>query len=135
MPPPDDAEYELIKQHPETGFRILRDIPQFAPILDGVRFHHERFDGHGYPHGIAGEDIPLPARIIAIADTFDAMSSTRTYRTARDRGEVLAEIARLGGTQFDPAMLPHFFRVDLGEYDAMNAAHGAGLADPWRKAA
>jgi histidine ammonia-lyase len=75
------------------------------------------------------------ARIIAIADTFDAMSSTRTYRTARDRGEVLAEIARLGGTQFDPAMLPHFFRVDLGEYDAMNAAHGAGLADPWRKAA
>ena len=131
----DDAEYELIKQHPETGWRILRDIPQFAPILDGVRFHHERFDGHGYPHGIAGEDIPLPARVIAIADTFDAMSSTRTYRTARDRGEVLGEMARLGGTQFDPVMLQHFLRVDLAEYDAMNASHGAGLTDPWRKAA
>ena len=131
----DDAEYELIKQHPETGWRILRDIPQFAPILDGVRFHHERFDGHGYPHGIAGEDIPLPARIIAIADTFDAMSSTRTYRTARDRGEVLGEMARLGGTQFDPVMLQHFLRIDLAEYDAMNASHGAGLTDPWRKAA
>jgi HD-GYP domain-containing protein (c-di-GMP phosphodiesterase class II) len=131
----EDAEYELIKQHPETGFRILRDIPQFAPILDGVRFHHERFDGHGYPHGISGEDIPLPARVIAIADTFDAMSSTRTYRAARDRGDVLGEMARLGGTQFDPAVLKHFFRVDLTEYDAMNAAHGAGLNDPWRKAA
>ena len=131
----DDAEYELIKQHPETGFRILRDIPQFAPILDGVRFHHERFDGHGYPHGLAGEEIPLSARIIAIADTFDAMSSTRTYRTARDRGDVLGEMSRLGGTQFDPAMLAHFLRVDLTEYDAMNAAHGAGLNDPWRKAA
>lgn len=131
----DDAEYELIKQHPETGYRILRDIPQFAPILDGVRFHHERYDGHGYPHGLAGDDIPLPARVIAIADTFDAMSSTRTYRTARDRGDVLGEMARLGGTQFDPALLPAFMRVDLTEYDAMNASHGAGLNDPWRKAA
>jgi HD-GYP domain-containing protein (c-di-GMP phosphodiesterase class II) len=100
-----------------------------------VRFHHERFDGHGYPHGLAGEEIPLSARIIAIADTFDAMSSTRTYRTARDRGDVLGEMSRLGGTQFDPAMLAHFLRVDLTEYDAMNAAHGAGLNDPWRKAA
>lgn len=131
----DDAEYELIKQHPETGWRILRDIPQFAPILDGVRFHHERFDGHGYPHGLAGLEIPLSARIIAIADTFDAMSSTRTYRSARARPEVLAEMARLGGTQFDPSLLEHFLRLDLGAYDSLNEAHGAGVSDPWRKAA
>jgi HD-GYP domain-containing protein (c-di-GMP phosphodiesterase class II) len=131
----DDAEFELIKQHPETGWRILRDIPQFAPILDGVRFHHERFDGHGYPHGLAGEEIPLSARIIAIADTFDAMSSNRTYRTARTRHEVLEEMARLGGTQFDPALLEHFLHLDLTAYDAMNGAHGAGLSDPWRRAA
>lgn len=131
----DDSEYELIKQHPETGWRILRDIPQFAPILDGVRFHHERYDGNGYPHGLAGEEIPLSARIIALADTFDAMSSTRTYRTARGRAEVLAEMARLGGTQFDPALLVHFLELDFTEYDAMNAAHGAGVSDPWRRAA
>jgi putative two-component system response regulator len=131
----DDAEYELIKQHPETGWRILRDIPQFAPILDGVRFHHERYDGHGYPHGLAGGDIPLAARIIAVADTFDAMSSTRTYRTARARSEVMGEMSRLGGTQFDPALLEHFMRLDFTTYDEMNAAHGAGVSDPWRKAA
>jgi HD-GYP domain-containing protein (c-di-GMP phosphodiesterase class II) len=131
----DDAEYELIKQHPETGWRILRDIPQFAPILDGVRFHHERYDGHGYPHGLAGDDIPLAARIIAVADTFDAMSSTRTYRTARARSEVMGEMSRLGGTQFDPALLEHFMRLDFTTYDEMNAAHGAGVSDPWRKAA
>jgi len=116
----DEAEYEAIKQHPEVGFRILRDIPQFAPILDGVRFHHERYDGHGYPHGLAGEAIPLSARIIAIADTFDAMSSNRTYRAARSRPDVIAEMSRLGGTQFDPKLLAHFLALDLRPYDAMS---------------
>ena len=131
----DDAEYELIKQHPETGWRILRDIPQFAPILDGVRFHHERYDGHGYPQGLVGDEIPLSARIIAIADTFDAMSSTRTYRNARSRQEVLTEMSRLGGTQFDATLLEHFLHIDLTAYDAMNSAHGTAAIEPWRRAA
>ncbi|MFM7051158.1 MAG: HD-GYP domain-containing protein [Planctomycetota bacterium] len=122
----DDAEFEAIKQHPEIGWRILRDIPQFAPVLGGVRHHHERYDGRGYPHGIAGADIPLFARIIAIADTFDAMSSTRTYRSARPRAAVLAELRRCAGTQFDPRLMQAFLEVDLSAYDAMNADHRAG---------
>jgi HD-GYP domain-containing protein (c-di-GMP phosphodiesterase class II) len=113
----------------------LRDIPQFAPILDGVRFHHERYDGHGYPQGLVGDEIPLSARIIAIADTFDAMSSTRTYRNARSREEVLAEMSRLGGTQFDATLLEHFLHIDLTAYDAMNSAHGTAAIEPWRRAA
>jgi HD-GYP domain-containing protein (c-di-GMP phosphodiesterase class II) len=131
----DEAEYEAIKQHPEVGFRILRDIPQFAPILDGVRYHHERYDGHGYPHGLAGESIPLSARIIALADTFDAMSSNRTYRSARSRADVIAEMARLGGTQFDPQLLEHFLRLDFSAYDRMMSGSGVGSNDGWRKAA
>ena len=124
----DDDEFALIRQHPVIGWRILRDIPQFAPMLAGVRHHHERFDGAGYPDGLAGEGIPLIARIISIADTFDAMSSTRTYRAARPRATVLEEMARHGGTQFDPALLERFLSLDLRAYDAMNAAHGAGGA-------
>ncbi|MFZ9914309.1 MAG: HD-GYP domain-containing protein [Phycisphaerales bacterium] len=131
----DDAEFEQIKQHPEIGWRILRDIPQFAPVLGGVRHHHERFDGRGYPHGLAGRDIPLFARIIAIADTFDAMSSTRTYRAARPRAAVLAELRRCAGMQFDPQLLGAFLEVDLSAYDAMNAEHRAGGEDAAKEAA
>lgn len=131
----DDAEYEAIKQHPEVGFRILRDIPQLAPILDGVRYHHERYDGHGYPHGLAGEAIPVSARIIALADTFDAMSSNRTYRSARSRIEVFAEMSRLGGTQFDPELLERFLRLDFTAYDRMMSGTGVGSNDGWRRAA
>ncbi|MFM1824117.1 MAG: Cyclic di-GMP phosphodiesterase response regulator RpfG [Planctomycetota bacterium] len=117
-----DGEFEAIKRHPEIGWRILRDIPQFAPVLDGVRYHHERFDGRGYPHGLAGRDIPLFARIIAVADTFDAMSSNRVYRAARPRDEVFAEMRRVSGQQFDPEILAAFLALDLAGYDEMNAA-------------
>ena len=117
-----DDEFDAIKRHPEIGWRILRDIPQFAPVLDGVRYHHERFDGRGYPHGLAGRDIPLFARIIAVADTFDAMSSNRVYRAARPRAEVFAEMRRVSGAQFDPEILGAFLALDLAGYDEMNAA-------------
>src|SRR5690606_20290161 len=80
-----DEEFKLIKLHPEIGHRILRDIPQLADVLPGVLSHHERWDGKGYPHGLAGEEIPMFGRLIAIADSFDAMSSTRTYRSAMPR--------------------------------------------------
>ncbi len=115
-----NEEYEQVKQHPEIGWRILRDIPQFAEILDGVRFHHERFDGTGYPQRLSGTEIPVSARIIGIADTFDAMSSNRTYRSAMGRREVLTEMARVGGTQFDSEYLKHFLALDFSAYDAMN---------------
>ena len=124
-----DEEFAVVKQHPEIGWRILRGIPQFAPVLDGVRYHHERFDGRGYPHGLKGADIPLSARIIAIADTFDAMSSTRTYRAAKPRASVLAEMQACAGTQLDPQLLAHFRSIDLRGYDALNSEHAAAMKE------
>ena len=124
-----DEEFAVVRQHPEIGYRILRDIPQFAPILGGVRHHHERIDGRGYPHGLVGESIPLFARIIAIADTFDAMSSTRTYRAAKPRETVIAEMQACSGTQLDPRLLACFRSIDLGAYDALNAAHAADMKE------
>lgn len=120
-----DEEFALIKLHPEIGHRILRDIPQLADVLPGVLYHHERWDGRGYPHGLAGEAIPLFARLIAIADSFDAMSSTRTYRSAMPREKVLAEIERCGGTQFDPQLSRFFVELDFAEYDRMVLRHKA----------
>ncbi|MBB47734.1 MAG: hypothetical protein CMJ33_04165 [Phycisphaerae bacterium] len=119
----DDDEFKAIQAHPEIGSRILRDIPQMDGILPAVMHHHERWDGRGYPDAISGEDIPLIARIVSIADAFDAMSSTRTYRAARPRHEVLAEMNRCRGTQFDPDLVGPFLAIDFEEYDKM--IHGA----------
>ncbi len=97
-----DEEYRVIQSHPERGCRVLEPIPQLQGILPGVRHHHERYDGRGYPDGLAGEAIPLTARIIAVADTFDAITSTRAYRTARSADYALEQIRAGAGTQFDP---------------------------------
>ena len=121
-----DEEFELIKLHPEIGHRILRDIPQLVDMLPGVLHHHERWDGKGYPLGLKGEDIPMFARLIAIADSFDAMSSTRTYRSALPRERVLTEIERCGGTQFDPQLSRYFVELDFAEYDRMVDRDKAG---------
>lgn len=126
-----DEEFAAIKLHPEIGHRILQDIEPLADVLPGVLHHHERFDGKGYPHGLAGLAIPLFARIIALADTFDAMSSNRSYRSALPREKVLAEIDRCAGTQFDPAVVRAFQKLDLAEYDGLVLRH----AESERKAA
>jgi len=118
-----EAEFGAIKLHPEIGHRILKDIAPLADVLPGVLHHHERWDGQGYPHGIAGASIPLYARIIAVADTFDAMSSTRSYRSAMPRATVLAEIARCAGRQFDPELAMAFRKVDLSGYDDLVRRH------------
>lgn len=122
-------EFDLIKLHPEIGYRILKDIPQLHDILPGVLHHHEAWSGKGYPRQLAGEDIPLVARLIALADSFDAMSSTRTYRAAMSRGEVLSEIERCTGTQFDPKLAPIFLGLDFSEYDRMAEAHSRREAE------
>jgi HD-GYP domain-containing protein (c-di-GMP phosphodiesterase class II) len=119
-------EFDWIKLHPEMGYRILKDIPQLNDILPGVLYHHERWDGGGYPKGLAGEEIPLMARIIALADAFDAMSSNRTYREARSRREVLTEITQNAGRQFDPSLAPLFVTLDFQEYDLQVREHKAG---------
>lgn len=118
-----DEEFGLIKLHPEIGQNILKDIPLFQDVLPGVLYHHERWDGRGYPHNLVGEEIPLIARFIGIADTFDAMSSTRSYRPALPREHTLAEIRKCAGAQFDPELAERFLTLDLGEYDRMLATH------------
>ncbi|KAA0216466.1 MAG: HD-GYP domain-containing protein [Leptolyngbya sp. PLA3] len=114
-----DAEFAIMKSHPEIGERILRGVPLLADALPGVLHHHERWDGNGYPARLSGESIPLMARVLAIADTFDAMSSTRTYRVGQDRQCVLDEIRRCSGKQFDPRLVEVFLELDLSEYDRM----------------
>ena len=118
-----EEEFAWIRRHPEIGHRILKDIPQFRDILPGVLYHHERFDGQGYPQGISGDDIPLVARLISLADAFDAMSSTRTYRKTLSRPEVIQEILDCAGTQFDPELAPVFVKLDFSEFDRLFAEH------------
>lgn len=118
-------EYEEIKRHPEIGFRILERLPFLEEIRPAVLSHHERWDGKGYPHGLRGESIPLLARVVGLADTFDAMSSNRSYRPAMSREQVLSEVRSCAGTQLDASLVRAFERVDLSEYDEMLEAHAS----------
>ncbi len=95
-------EYEIFKQHPGYGRDILEPIRFLHPLIPGVHLHHERFDGHGYPLGLEGKNIPLMARIISVADTYDAMTSDRAYRKALPHEVAVNEIRRCCGSQFDP---------------------------------
>jgi len=101
-------EFDQMKKHPQIGARILHDIKQIKDILPGVLYHHERYDGKGYPSGLAGEDIPLMGRILCLADCFDAMTTSRTYRKALPLEVAMTEIRRCAGTQFDPALAESF---------------------------
>ena len=120
-----EEEFNSIKLHPEIGHRILKDIQLLQDVLPGVLYHHERFDGRGYPAGIKGKEIPLLARIIALADTFDALSSNRSYRSALPRDQVLSEIRKCSGAQFDPDLMEPFAKLDFAEYDRMVATAAA----------
>jgi putative nucleotidyltransferase with HDIG domain len=95
-------EFEQIKRHPALGARILRQVSFLEPHLPIVELHHERPDGHGYPFGLRGDEIPLAARIVHVADAYDAMTSARAYRPARPLGAAVAELRLYSGTQFDP---------------------------------
>lgn len=97
-----DEEYAVIKKHPLLGVEILKNTTEFPELIIGARWHHERYDGKGYPDGISGEDIPVEARIIAIADAYDAMTSGRSYRCSLSQARVRSEIEKGKGTQFDP---------------------------------
>ncbi len=97
-------EFEQIKIHPVTGYHILKDIYEDKSMALAAKFHHERYDGNGYPSGLSGENIPEIARIIGVADTYDAMASNRSYRRALPQEKVREEIVKGMGTQFDPAV-------------------------------
>jgi len=118
-----DEEFELIKMHPEIGARILQDIRQMQDLIPGVLYHHEKWDGRGYPHHLAGEQIPLFGRVICLADSFDAMSSNRTYRKSLSHDDVLEEIARCGGTQFDPELAKVFVSLNFQPFQELLAKH------------
>ena len=108
-----DEEFAKIRKHPEVGAAILEGVNFPWPVLPVVRSHHERWDGTGYPDGLKGEEIPLTARILAVADVYDALTSSRAYRGAWSRESALAEIERQAGTQFDPAVV-HAFAAVVG---------------------
>ena len=97
-----DEEYAVMKSHTTRGAEILKDFTLLDNVIEGAEFHHERYDGRGYPKGLSGEDIPLYARIIGVADAFDAMTANRIYRKQMDFSYVLGEMEKGRGTQFDP---------------------------------
>ena len=105
----DPEELEEIRTHPELGARMLKGVKSLRSSLNCVLHHHERWDGGGYPYGLGGDAIPVEARILAVADAYDAMTSQRPYRDPRTREEALAEVERCAGSQFDP----HIARVFL----------------------
>lgn len=98
-------EFAVIRQHPVIGDTIVNKLKVLRPVADIVRHHHERFDGQGYPDGLTGREISLGARIVAVADAFDAMTSARAYRTAFTLKQALTEMQRCQGTQFDPDII------------------------------
>ncbi len=103
-----DEEYAEIKKHPLHGAQILGALPEFEEAVKGVKYHHERYDGKGYPEGLRGEEIPLMASVIAVADTFDAMTSDRTYRKALTKEDAMHEVEKNSGIQFDPRVAKAF---------------------------
>ena len=106
--PLDDEERDVVRVHPEAGAELVRDIPWLAPGLACVLYHHERWDGLGYPLGLAGHEIPHEARVLAVADAYDAMTSNRPYRRALAQAAAIAEVERCAGTQFDPRVSAAF---------------------------
>jgi len=115
-----DAERLVLERHPQIGYRMLESLG-VDPIADWVLHHHERWDGHGYPDGMASDEIPLGARIIFVADAFDAMTSDRLYRAALTFEEAVAEVERCAATQFDPEVVSAFLEC-IGAQIAVGAA-------------
>ncbi|MBE3090628.1 MAG: diguanylate cyclase [Actinobacteria bacterium] len=108
-------EWEIIKKHPEIGYRVARSSPDLIQIAKGILYHHERWDGKGYPEGLKGNKIPLISRIVAIVDAYDAMTNDRPYRKAMSKKKALGEIERESGAQFDPSLAKIFTKILTGE--------------------
>ncbi|MCA9072441.1 MAG: HD domain-containing protein, partial [Planctomycetaceae bacterium] len=104
-------EFDVIKQHPTIGYEILRQIDALAPMMPGVLHHHEAVDGSGYPHGLVGEEIPLMARILAVSDAWDAMTSTRSYRAKMPEERATRILRENAGTQWDTDVVEAFFQL------------------------
>ena len=107
-----DEEFEIIKSHPAKGKKLLNSIKKLNSVSEWLSSHHERWDGSGYPNNLKGEEIPISSRIIAIADTYDAMTSSRSYRKALPHNVAKDEILRCRGTQFDPYLVDIFSKAE-----------------------
>ena len=112
-----DDEFMKIKQHPAIGVKIIENKTVFKDVIPIVKYHHERYDGRGYPENLAGENIPLLARITTVADAFDAMNSKRTYRNNLDIETIKEEFRKNRGTQFDPKIDDIFLDILENEFD------------------
>ena len=119
-----DEEYDVMKSHTTRGAEILQDFTLLDHVVEGAEFHHERYDGRGYPKGLAGEDIPLFARIIGVADAFDAMTANRVYRKQMDFGYVLGELEKGRGTQFDPQFVDILLKLIRDGVIDLNKLYG-----------
>jgi ribonuclease P protein subunit RPR2 len=127
-------EFTIIKSHPVVGAKILEPLRFLAREICAVRHHHERWDGTGYPDGLGGEDIPMVARVVTVADVFDAITSNRPYRTALALNEAREEIRRGSGSHFDPVVVEAFMRIpfeQLGEinrhYESLTSGSAPGV--------
>ncbi|SHG75398.1 PAS domain S-box-containing protein/diguanylate cyclase (GGDEF) domain-containing protein [Thermosyntropha lipolytica DSM 11003] len=109
--PLSEEEWEIMKKHPEIGYRIALNTPELAFIAEYILYHHERYDGKGYPQGLRGDEIPLLCRILSVADAYDAMTQDRVYRPALSKEEALLEIRKNRGSQFDPRIADIFIKI------------------------
>jgi putative nucleotidyltransferase with HDIG domain len=126
-----ELEFESIKAHPSAGARILRSIPFLSPHIPIVELHHERPDGRGYPYGLRGDDIPLAARIVHVADAFDAMTSARAYRSGRLPVEAVAELRRCIGTDFDGPAVEGLIAALPRLAAAVDPVSGSSMEEHW----
>lgn len=130
--PLTEEEYEIVRLHPLLGFRLISHITFLRGSSDVILYHHERFDGRGYPHGLRGKQIPLAARVFSVIDTMDAMLHDRSYRDALSYAELIEELTRNAGTQFDPEIVAKFSEIPHEEWEKIDQAHAAKYS---RKAA
>lgn len=104
-------EWRIIKEHPQTGYRIALATPEFSYLAEDILSHHERWDGLGYPRGLKGSQIPLHARIVAAADAYEVMRNGRVYKKPLSKSDAVAELQRCAGNQFDPTVIKKFIEV------------------------
>jgi putative two-component system response regulator len=109
--PLNQSEWDEIRQHPTIGASMVKDIPYLQPAIPAIQYHHEQWSGNGYPHGLAGEEIPIMARIVSVADAFDAMTTTRAYQKARTLQEAYEEILKGSKNRYDPTIVSAFSRI------------------------